>query len=118
MNDPRIRAILDELATLSLLLLRPVVQQQIVAFLVVTLVAWLIPIPYRLFIRWLARRSGVAQIEASVDRAYPISWRVRIVRILRAFEFVLFPIIGLLLGGVAVGYLSSRGAYRTGSLSG
>lgn len=47
MNDPRIQAILEQLDTLILLLLRPVVQQQLLAFFLVTLVAWLTPLPFR-----------------------------------------------------------------------
>lgn len=109
MDDPRISAILEQLETLGLLLVRPVVQRQILAFLLIVLIAWLLPIPYRYFLRRLERRSGVAAIEASANQSQPLTWRVRVVRLLRALEFLFFPIIALILGGFASRYLVNQG---------
>ena len=108
MDDPRIRAILEQLETFGLLLVRPVVQQQVLAFLLVVLIAWLIPIPYRYFVRSLERRSGVATVEAGAD-GEEMTWQVRAVRLLRALEFLLFPVIGLVLGSLTSNYLANRG---------
>jgi potassium-dependent mechanosensitive channel len=108
-DDPRIRTILDQVEAFILLLQRSVVQQQVLAFLLVTLVAWLIPVPYRLFVRWLSKRSGVSEAEAHIDGDHPVTWQIRSVRVLRALEFVLFPIVGLMLGGLVVGFLSGQG---------
>ncbi len=109
MNDPRIQAVLDQLDTLLLLLMRPAVQKQLLAFLLVTLIAWLIPIPFRLFVAWLDRRlRGPKPKGADPAASQPSAWQTRLVRWLRAGEFVLFPIFGLFLGGFAVGYLGQR----------
>lgn len=109
MEDPRIQVFLEQLETLWLLLVRPVVQQQLLLFLVVTLVAWLIPIPYRFFVRRLERRFGVAAIEAGLEAGQPVPWRVRVVRVLRGLEYLLFPMFGLVLGGLAVAYMRGNG---------
>ena len=105
MDDPRIRAILEQLQTITMLLVRPVVQRQVFAFLLVVLIAWLIPIPYRYFIRWFERRYGIAEAEAEAGKGRSITWQVRVVRLLRAVEYLLFPIIGLILGGVVSRYM-------------
>ena len=108
MNDPRIQAILEQLDTLILLLLRPVVQQQLLAFFLVTLVAWLTPLPFRYLTNWLEKRIGAAPRPGD-DKPQPVTWRTRLIRWTRAAEFVLFPILGLLLGGFAVGRLDQDG---------
>lgn len=110
LDDPRIIAILEQLETLVLLLMRPVVQRQILAFLVVVLVAWLVPIPYRLFVRWLERRYNVveAEAEAYADKNVSVTWHIRAVRVLRAVEFLLFPVTGLLLGAFVIGAFATR----------
>jgi small-conductance mechanosensitive channel len=107
-NDPRIQAILEQLDTLILLLLRPVVQQQLLAFFMVTLVAWLIPVPFRLLTNWFEQRIGAAPRQGD-DTPQPVTWRTRLIRWTRAAEFVLFPLLGLILGGFAVGRLDQNG---------
>ncbi len=109
MDDPRILAFLDQIETIVLLLVRPVVQRQIFWFLVVTLIAWLIPIPDRMFMRWLSKRTGLAQAEAEPETKKKMTWKARTVRVLRAVEFVIFPIAGLLLGGIVTGHSLGNG---------
>lgn len=108
MNDPRIQAILDQFDTLILLLMRPVVQRQLLAFFLVTLVAWLIPVPVARLVSWLEQRVGSEKGAPDAGAPQPVTWQMRLVRWARAAEFVLFPIFGLLLGGFVVGYLEQH----------
>lgn len=110
MDDSRIQALLDQFDTLILLLMRPVVQQQLLAFFLVTLIAWLIPIPFGRFITWLEARIGAERQPPDEGASQPVTWRTRLIRWARAAEFVLFPIFGLMLGGLAVGYLDQNRA--------
>ncbi len=111
MDDPRIIALRDQFETLMLLLVRPVVQRQVFYFLLIMLAAWLIPIPYRLFVRWLARRYSVS-LEGDGASGKPpesLTWSGRVIRLLRALEFLMFPVAGLLLGGLITGYMNRNG---------
>ncbi|MEX1020158.1 MAG: mechanosensitive ion channel domain-containing protein [Litorilinea sp.] len=102
MEDPRIQALIDQLDTFLLLLERPVVVWQLLAFAVVFILALLLPAPLEIFIRRLQDRYGSEQ-----DR--PVDLRDRLLRYARGVESLFFPILGLVFNGIAIDQFAQRG---------
>ncbi|MBW7883627.1 MAG: mechanosensitive ion channel [Caldilineaceae bacterium] len=104
---------LDEQLRLTLIMLeRAAVQRQILALVVITLVAWLVP---RLLDILLARLDPPSDAEAEgidgagADEGEPLAradknWRRRILRWVRAADYMLLPVLWLLFADAAVGY--------------
>ncbi len=113
MNDPRIQALYDQLQTILLVLSRPVVQRQLAAFLIVFLIAWLVPVPFSMLLRRAERRDGKNERDENIARLR--SWRARFLRLARAIQYVLFPTLGLLLSHLVIGWLDAQG-WRSGLL--
>lgn len=95
-QDPRLLAFLEQLDNILLVLERPVVQRQLVAIGLTILLAWL-----------LALLLGRILERFEVDEADPRSvgqpaWRHYLARWPVALDFLLFPILGILVGQTTV----------------
>jgi potassium-dependent mechanosensitive channel len=108
MNDPRLQALLDQIETIRLLLERPVVQNQLLAFVAIFLLSWLLPEPLGALLNRLIRR----QEDISKRRqklGLPVNkWRTRILRWLRGAQLLLFPIVGYVSIQLTMSYFASR----------
>jgi potassium-dependent mechanosensitive channel len=109
MNDPRVQALLDQLDTTLLLLERPVVQNQLIAFMAIFLLSWLLPEPLGGLLNKL-----IAQQDAITHRrqrlGLPVNvWRTRLLRWLRGAQLLLFPIVGLISSQLTIGYFAAQG---------
>lgn len=102
MQDPRIQALVDQLDTILLLLERPVVVWQLLAFAVVFVLALILPTPLEITIRRLQKRYGS-------DEDRPVDLRDRLLRYARAVESLFFPLLGLLFSGIAIDQFAQRG---------
>ncbi len=108
MNDPRLQALLDQLDTLFLVLERPVVQNQLIAFLALTLLSWLLPIPLGAVLkRLIAQQDAISKRRQKLKIPVNI-WRTRLLRWLRGAQLLLFPIVGLISSQLIFGYFASR----------
>lgn len=106
MIDPRLQALQDQFDILFLVLERPDVQRQMVAFLVVVLLAGALP-------TLLMRIIGVGQRTAGPA---PLgTWMAAAGRWVRAVYVLLFPVFGLVLGQLAVLLFDTWG-WRAGLL--
>lgn len=108
MNDPRLQALLDQIETILLFLERPVVQGQMMAFVAIFLLSWLLPEPLGAMLNQL-----IAQQEAITKRKQklqlPINvWRIRLLRWLRAAQLLLFPIVGLVASQLTISYFAAQ----------
>jgi potassium-dependent mechanosensitive channel len=97
MMDPRLQALTDQLDTLLLFLERPAVQQQLIAFVLILLLAWLLPAPLDAILKKSSRqehdlRSG--QVHESL--------RERVIRWASAIEYLFFPLLALAFSEFAV----------------
>jgi len=109
----RLELLQDLMDRLLIVTARPVVQRQLVAFVVVFLLAWLIPhLLESLGRRWLRGRSVVLPDGGTSH----LSWTERFLRIARSIEFVVFPILGLILSQLITIYFESNG-WRTGLIT-
>lgn len=108
MNDPRVQALLDQIETILLFLERPVVQNQMIAFVAIFLLSWLLPEPLgSLLNRLIAREEGVAKRRQKQN--LPVNpWRARLLRWLRGAQLLLFPIVGLISSQLTIGYFVSQ----------
>lgn len=102
MQDPRIQALVDQMDTILLLLERPVVIWQLMAFAAIFILALLSPMPLEFMIRRLQTRYGSEE-----DR--PINMRDRLLRYARGIESLFFPVLGLLFSGIAIDQFVQRG---------
>ncbi|MCL4859892.1 MAG: mechanosensitive ion channel [Caldilineaceae bacterium] len=109
MDDPRIRAITDQLNTILLVAERPVVQRQIIAFALVVAAAW--------FGSWLLRRLLHIEppSEEEGESRRTLHWRDRIRMWVRAVHVTLFPLFGLICGQLAIQVFGVLG-WRSGLL--
>ncbi len=112
MEDQRIQVITDQFNTLLLVLERPVVQRQFMAFIIVSLLAWLLPLLIRQAVRFFERRYLHLPSERGTTA---ITWQTQLIRWSRALHVLLFPILGLLLGEVALNIFEGNG-WRDGLL--
>lgn len=102
MEDPRIQVLIDQIDTILLLLERPIVVWQLLAFAVVFILALLLPTPLEMLIRQLQRRYGS-------DEDRPVDMRDRLLRYARGIESLFFPLLGLLFSGIAIDQFVQRG---------
>jgi small-conductance mechanosensitive channel len=108
MNDPRLQALLDQLDTILLFLERPVVQNQMIAFVAIFLLSWLLPEPLgRLLNKLIARQEAVSKRRQKLGLPAN-AWRTRLLRWLRGAQLLLFPIVGLVASQLTMGYFDSR----------
>ncbi|NJN80835.1 MAG: mechanosensitive ion channel, partial [Caldilineaceae bacterium] len=105
-EQPGNQVIFDLLDTLLLLIFRPVVQRQLLAFGIVVLLAWLLPILFDRALQRLSRGKLDAKLRSRSDSG--VWWR-RLLRAANAAEYTFFPILGLLLGNLAIGIFRSQG---------
>jgi len=93
----------DLLESISPMLERPAIQRQLIAFIVILLISWiLLPFVKRLFNRSL---GGEVPDEQGVrETKLPILWRL-----LRALEEVIFPVVGIVLGTFTLRYFEEQG---------
>ena len=110
----------EQLSLAALYLQRPAVQRQVAVIVVVLAVTWLAPrlldlLLVRLERRLRARRPtdadeiGGPDAAAAVPSTPPETWQARVVRLLRAINFVLFPILALLSFQILLSYFSDQG---------
>ena len=108
MNDARLQALLDQLETIQLFLERPVVQNQLMAFVVIFALSWLLPAPLGALLNHLITR----QERISTRRqklGLPVNkWRTHLLRWLRGAQLLLFPIVGWVLIQLTMRYFASR----------
>src|SRR5687768_6085082 len=96
MNDPRLQPLLDQLDTILLLLERPVVQNQLIAFIAIFLLSWLLPEPLGgLLNKLIAQQDAISSRRQKLGLPVNI-WRTRLLRWLRGAQLLLFPIVGLI----------------------
>lgn len=95
-DDPRISALWDQLNTLLILLERPVVQRQILAFGLVLIVSWLVPTLVQMF------RLPVG---GGATRA---TWQRRVWRRVRNVRYIYFPLLGIILGQFVIRYFTAQ----------
>lgn len=105
----------DQLALANIYMQRPAVQRQVIAIVIVLTVTWLAP---RLLDMLLVRREralrarhtpGDADEGAAAIPTTPESWQERVLRLVRAVNFVLFPILALLSFQLLLGYFADQG---------
>lgn len=107
-QDPRLQALLNIFDTLFLVLERPVVQRQLLAFVLVVLVAWYLP---HLLSRILARLAPAKPRAPAASRWR--RWQRRILRWAQAVQYTFFPLLGLLLGRLTIDFFDANG-WRNG----
>ena len=96
----------EQMRLMLIMLERVAVQRQIAAILLILLVAWLAPKLIDLVLRRLEHRPGSA---STPDTPAPATLRARIIRWLRAVDFMLFPAIFLLLAQRAIFRFAENG---------
>ncbi len=106
MDDPRLEAIWRQIDTVWLVLERPTVQRQLVAFVVIVFFAWLLP--------WLLKRAlrKISERRQAQRQGIPRTmqgWQYRVVRWARALSYTFFPLLGLLLGRLTITFFESSG---------
>jgi len=100
------QSIQEQLAVTQVMLARPVVLVQIVAIVVILAFSWIVPNLVDGLLRRFAPPDRTADVTAPPQRA---RWRERIVRLLQAFDYTLFPILALILLGFVIGRFSDEG---------
>ncbi|MEZ4717241.1 MAG: mechanosensitive ion channel [Caldilineaceae bacterium] len=106
-GETPLQLLLDFYDRVLIVLARPVVQRQLVAFLLLSFAAWFVP--FLLERLWRHRQRGQAVTE--VDG----SWQGRLLRLARGIEYTFFPILGLVFSEIAIALFQSQG-WRTGLL--
>lgn len=109
MTDPRLQALLDQLDTIWLLLERPVIQRQLIAFALIFLLSWLLPAPLGAWLnRMLNRQQAIERRQKG--QGLPVSaWQRRTLRWARGSQLIIFPLVGLISSQAAAGYFWSQG---------
>jgi potassium-dependent mechanosensitive channel len=108
MNDPRLQALLDQLDTLQLLLERPVVQNQLLAFVAIFMLSWLLPEPLGALLNRLIERQEAISKRRQTLGLPANKWRTRLLRWLRGAQLLLFPIVGWVSIQLTMSYFASR----------
>ncbi len=106
-----IDALRNQIDTLLLILERPVVQRQVGMFLLVIFCAWLAPWLLNRSLQVIARQRRGALVTKSTTRWQ--WWKEWLARVALAVGYTFFPILGLVLGHLAVG-LFDRWDWRSG----
>lgn len=109
MIDPRMQALLEQFETILLILERPVVQRQLAAFMLIFLISWLLPAPLgTLLNRLIAKQSDT--IRRRREQGLPVVlWRARFLRWARGAQMLLFPVVGLVVSQLTIGYFTGEG---------
>ena len=103
--DSRLQALIELFDRLLLVLARPVVQRQLLAFIIVFFLAWAIPALLERFVAGMVTARGPAREAEKRRRGLPY----RVLRIARAVEFTFFPLLGLLFSELAIRYFEIQG---------
>ncbi len=106
-TDPRLEALRNIIDTALLVLERQAVQRQLLAFLAVLVLAWLLSYLVDRGIRWFSRRIG----RDSGQEA----WQTYGFRFLRALQYALLPVAGLLLSQLVISWFE-RNRWPSGLL--
>lgn len=99
----------EQLRLMLIMLERVAVQRQLAAILLILLTAWLAPKLIDLVLKRLERRPDDGGAEPTADAPPPATLRARIIRWLRAVDFMLFPAIFLLLAQRAIFRFAENG---------
>lgn len=105
MEDPRFEAFWSQIDTVWLILERPTVQRQLLAFVLIIFFAWLLP---WLFLRALRKISNRRQeqrqaVKPGVGAKSGMgTWQYRMVRWARAVSYTFFPLLGLFFGQITI----------------
>lgn len=99
MEDPRLEAFWGQIDTLWLVLERPTVQRQLIAFVVIGLLAWFVP---WLINGTLRKISDRRQAQRQNGQRGMSGWQYQLVRWARALSYTFFPVLGLLFGRLAI----------------
>ncbi|MEZ4868398.1 MAG: mechanosensitive ion channel [Caldilineaceae bacterium] len=114
MEDPRLQAFWNQIDTFWLVLERPTVQRQLAAFAVLIFLAWLAPWLLRRSLQTIVnRRSSQRQGARSGGKPEMPTWQQWLLRLVRAVGYTFFPLLGLVLGQLAVAFFAANG-WRTG----
>ena len=107
-QSPQLDQIMSLLDRLTITLIRPVVLRQLLAFALIVLLAWaLAHLTGRLVRRWQRRRPAPAEATPGLAD--------RLLRLVRAVEYTLFPLVALGLGQITIVIFDAQG-WRTGLL--
>lgn len=110
MEDPRLEAFWQQIDTIWLVLERPTVQRQLVAFAIILFLAWLLPWLLNQLLRALSKQR---QAQRQAEQKGMVAWQYRVVRWARALSYTFFPILGLLIGRLAMLLFENNG-WRAG----
>jgi len=112
----------DQLTLANIYLQRPAVQRQVAAMIAVLVLTWLAPRLLDMFLvrqeqrlRAQRRPAGAADNDDAPHSAAALpavrreSWEERAVRLLRAANFVIFPVLALLSFQILLGYFADQG---------
>lgn len=99
----------EQLRLMLIMLERVAVQRQLAVILLILLTAWLAPKLIDLVLKRLERRPSAGAAEHTAEAPPPATLRTRIIRWLRAVDFMLFPAIFLLLAQRAIFRFAENG---------
>jgi small-conductance mechanosensitive channel len=109
LEDPRIQALIDQVSAVALVLERPVVLRQLLAFALIFFVSWLLPVPLGKLLASLVE-SQAQQDQRLQSRGQPVPvWRSRLLRFARGFQLLLFPLVGIAACALVVRYFAWHG---------
>ncbi|MCB0126903.1 MAG: mechanosensitive ion channel, partial [Caldilineaceae bacterium] len=100
-EDPRLEAFWSNIDTLWLILERPTVQRQLLAFGLIIFFAWLLP---WLLMRTLRQVANRRQRQRQSGKPGMPAWQYRIVRWARALGYTFFPLLGLFFGQLIIAF--------------
>lgn len=106
-GESLIGALRDQLDTILLILERPVVQRQLGAFLLVILVAWIVPWLWRRSLQAIANRRRSGKIITLPTRWE--EWQEGLARVALALGYTFFPILGLVFGHLTARFFTLAG---------
>jgi len=108
-DDPRFEAFWSQIDTLWLILERPTVQRQLLAFIIILFFAWFLPVLLNSTLREI---SGRRQAQRTEKKGMS-GWQYQLVRWARALGYTFFPLLGLLFGRLMIVFFATNG-WRTG----
>ncbi len=110
MDDPRFEVFWSQIDTIWLILERPTVQRQLLAYLIILFLAWLLP---WLLNRALRKISNRRQAQRQPSNKGMSGWQYQLVRWARALGYTFFPLLGLFFGRVTIAFFAGSG-WRSG----
>ncbi len=108
MADPRLELFWGQIDTLWLILERPTVQRQLLAFVMIIFLAWLLPVLLNRTLRKITERR-----QAQRGKKGMRGWQYQLARWARALGYTFFPLLGLFFGQLILAYFDASG-WRTG----